>query len=369
MLPKRSTVWVLLLLAAMCASVLWLFSTAARAQEADPTPLERWLVLPETTVLEQIAVGSCLHQERPQPIWADVIAAKPQLMLMVGDNVYGDIRGDAPTELVAAYSRQAMQPDLARARASFPFLAIWDDHDFGQNDGGGDWRHKAVAARLFHAFWQLKPAPTAGDGIYYSRIYGPPGRRVQIIMLDTRTSRSPLKRKTASFAHWGPYEPDDDAGKAMLGPVQWSWLAAELAKPAEIRLLVSSVQVLSEGHGWERWGNFPGERRRLLELIAKTKAGGTIILSGDRHHGALYRAENGGAVLYELTASSLNMRPPGPSRDARMAPLVSDTFMQENFGLIGINWASRDVVLSLKGIGGAGYVERRIAFAEIGVAP
>lgn len=366
---RRSAVWVLLLLAAMSAGILWLYVTAARAQETDPTPVERWLALPETTVLEQIAVGSCLHQGRPQPIWADVIAAKPQLMLMVGDNVYGDIRGDAPTELVEAYRQQARHPDLARARSAFPFLAIWDDHDFGLNDGGTDWRHKSVAARLFRAFWQMTPASVAGDGIYYSRIYGPPGRRVQIIMLDTRTSRSPLKRKTAWFAHWGPYEPDDDAGKTMLGPAQWSWLAAELARPAEFRLLVSGVQVLAEGHGWERWGNLPRERQRLLELLATSKAGGTIILSGDRHHGSLYRAENGGAVLYELTTSSLNLRPPGPSQDARIAPLVSETFMQENFGLIGINWAGREVVLSLKGIGGAGYVERRIAFAEIGVAP
>lgn len=153
--PKRprpgAAIWILLLLAAMCVGVLWLYSTAARAQAGaagDPTPVERWLVLPEGTVLERIAVGSCLDQNKPQPIWVDIAAAQPQLMVMVGDNVYGDIRGDTPDELIAAYKQQSGHRELARARAAFAFLAIWDDHDYGLNDGGGGWRHRVAFAEI-----------------------------------------------------------------------------------------------------------------------------------------------------------------------------------------------------------------------------
>ena len=39
----------------------------------------------------------------------------------------------------------------------------------------------------------------------------------------------------------------------MLGAAQWAWLRAQLLQPAELRLIVSSVQVLAEGHGWEGW--------------------------------------------------------------------------------------------------------------------
>jgi alkaline phosphatase D len=133
------------------------------------------------------------------------------------------------------------------------------------------------SARLFHAFWQMTPAPRDGGGIYYSRIYGPAGKRVQIIMLDTRTFRSNLKPKTADFPYHRKYSPDADPAKTMLGAAQWAWLEAELRKPAEIRLLVSSVQVLADGHGKERWGNLPRERDRLLKLIEETKAKGVII--------------------------------------------------------------------------------------------
>ena len=57
----------------------------------------------------------------------------------------------------------------------------------------------------------------------------------------------------------------------MLGEAQWAWLAERLREPADLRLLVSSIQVLAEGHGWERWGNLPAERERLIRLIAETE--------------------------------------------------------------------------------------------------
>jgi alkaline phosphatase D len=243
-----------------------------------------------------------------------------------------------------------------------PFLATWDDHDYGLNDAGADFAHARAAAALFHDFWQL-PA-TQPDGIHYARIIGPAGRRVQIIMLDTRSFRSRLRRKGDGFPHWGRYEPDPDPAKTMLGPAQWAWLEAELGKPADLRLLVSSVQVLAEGHGFERWGNLPAERERLLALIDRAGIGGLVMLSGDRHSGAVYTATTpGGAKLVELTASSLN-RSYGPSRDARLPPLVSGPFHVENYGLIDIDWSGRMMALRLKGMGGATLAELAAPFAE-----
>ena len=58
----------------------------------------------------------------------------------------------------------------------------------------------------------------------------------------------------------------------MLGAAQWAWLRAQLLQPAELRLIVSSVQVLAEGHGWEGWDNLPLERTKLLGLIDETAA-------------------------------------------------------------------------------------------------
>lgn len=348
----------------------------AQVQEAAPgsgmagiAPKSPWRTLAESTALERIAFGSCLDQNKPQPVWKAVLRARPQLFLMIGDNVYGNVDSAGLQKLAKAYATQAVQPELAEARAALPFLAVWDDHDYGVNDGGARFPQKAGSARLFHEYWQTKPEPRDGGGIYYSRIYGPTGRRVQIIMLDTRTYRSDLKPKTADFPHWGKFSPDDDPAKTMLGAAQWAWLEAELSRPAEIRILVSSVQVLAEGHGNERWGNLPRERGRLLRLIEDSKAKGVIVLSGDRHAGAFYKTVTGRSYpLVELTSSSLN-RPLGPMKDTPTPELISDLYHLENFGLISIDWSSAKVKLSLQRVAGEEVAAMSLSFDELGLAP
>ena len=344
----------------------------ARAEDqrlASISPKPAWIVPDPAAMLTRIGFGSCLDQKKPQPIWTDIVRDKPDLFVMMGDNVYGDARPPEMEGLFEAYRRQAAQPELAAARASIPFLSIWDDHDFGRNDGGSTFEGKRLAADAFHAFWQKAREPGRQDAIHYSRVLGPPGRRVQIIMLDTRFDRSDLTRKGADFPHWGPYGPDSDPGKRMLGEDQWSWLAGVLREPAQLRLLVSSVQVLAEGHGFERWGNLPRERERLLRLLAEADAGGIIILSGDRHHAAIYEQAHAGRRLVEVTSSALNISYGlGSSKDARVPPLVSDIYSGENYGTIDIDWAAGKATVAIKGLGGERHLVRDVSLAAPGVA-
>jgi alkaline phosphatase D len=334
------------------------------------SPVPPWRTPDATKALQRIAFGSCLDQKKPQPIWADILKDKPDLFLMVGDNVYGDARLPEMTGLFDAYERQAKQPELAAARAAMPFLAIWDDHDYGRNDGGTTFEGKRLAADAFHAFWQKPREPGRTDAIYYSRIVGPPGKRVQMIFLDTRFDRSDLTKKAADFAHWGHYGPDPDPAKQMLSPEQWTWLEQQLREPAEIRLLVSSIQVLAEGHGWERWGNFSRERERLLKVITDTKVNGIVMLSGDRHHAAIYAQPAERYPLVEITSSALNISYGlGSSKDARLPPLASDIYSGENYGMIDIDWEGRQLELSIRGFGSETKLSRRITFAELGRTP
>ncbi|MFM9940233.1 MAG: alkaline phosphatase D family protein [Hyphomicrobiaceae bacterium] len=318
--------------------------------------------LAPNTALQRVAIGSCLRQTRPIPIFKDVMAAKPDVLLMIGDNVYGDFNDAEAGPLRTAYTALAGQPDYQRIRSAVPILPIWDDHDFGRNDGGADFAFRAVSGRLFHQFWGLQPQRPIDEGIHYSRLYGNAGRRLQIIMLDTRSFRSPIKRKTAAFEHWGNFEPDPDPAKTMLGDKQWAWLADELKKPADVRLIVSSIQVLAEGHGWERWGNLPYERQRFVELLGTVQGGALVLFSGDRHSGAFYSTSVKGREILELTTSSLNAPPPGPNRDARIPPLASDIFSKENFGLAEIDWDKRIVLLTLRGLNGEIFAERPVKF-------
>lgn len=326
---------------------LALAATGARAQQPPPPD----------TVLTRIAFGSCADEEKPQPIWDAVLAYRPQLFLFTGDNVYGDVRdgrqvpeADLIENLGRAYEQATAVPGLAELRRTVPHLATWDDHDYGKNDAGADFVGKREAQALFARYWSLPDDDPrrAREGVYHAETFGPESRRVQVILLDTRFFRSPLKPTDERGAPGRErFVPDDDPAKTMLGEAQWTWLAERLREPAELRLIVSSVQVLAEGHGWERWGNFPRERARLFDLVRETGANGVLFLSGDRHIGAVYRESAGTPYgMVEVTSSGLTQsfpgnREPGPNR-------LGATFDAVNFGAIDIDWALGAVALSLR---------------------
>ena len=320
--------------------------------------------------LSRIACGSCADQAAPQPIWEPILARQPELFVFIGDNVYGDFNTADGTGLKRAYAKVEDVAGYNKLRSSVPHLAVWDDHDYGSNDGGADFPHKALSKELFLEFWKV-PANDirrSREGIYDSHIVGPDGQRVQLILLDMRWFRSPLRRTDQRGAPGKErYLPDPDPAKTMLGDVQWAWLAGELRKPAELRLIVSSIQVLAEGHGWERWGNFPLEHQKLYATIRTSGAKGVVLLSGDRHIGALYRETPAGLhPLYEMTSSGLNKafraaKEPGPNR-------LGALYAAPNFGAIDIDWRGRKLTLALLDESGSTQRTVDIAFDELQIA-
>lgn len=321
--------------------------------EAGPNP-----ALAPATTLTRIAFGSCNHQNASQHMWAQIAAQNPQLFLMIGDNVYGDAGWDADAgleSLRSAYALQASYPEFTGLRAKVPMMATWDDHDFGLNDAGGNFPMRRWAETLFETFWGSSEAVKSRPGIYESTITGPEGKRVQVILLDTRFFRSDLKRAewTKDRPPLGGYVPDASPDKTVLGAEQWAWLAQELAKPADLRIVVSSTQVITTAHQFEGWTNFPAERDRLLTMLKAREASGLVILSGDRHAAGIYKAEHQGETMWELTSSSLNLSF-GSDNDRSTArepdaARVSKFFSEENYGLIDIDWKAKTLTMTLKG--------------------
>jgi alkaline phosphatase D len=320
---------------------------------AGPNP-----ALSANTTLTRIAFGSCNHQNAPQHMWAQIAAQNPQMFLMIGDNVYGDAGWDADAGLESlrhSYAVQASHPEFRDFRARFPMMATWDDHDFGLNDAGGNFPMRRWAETLFESFWGSSDAVRARPGVYESSITGPEGKRVQVILLDTRFFRSDLKR-----AEWskdrpplGGYLPDDSADKTVLGTEQWAWLEQELAKPADLRIVVSSTQIITTAHQFEGWTNFPAERTKLFDALAGREASGMVLLSGDRHAAGIYKADHKGETMWELTSSSLNLafgndndRSTAREPDANR---VTKFFSEENYGLLDIDWKAKRLTMTLKG--------------------
>ena len=304
--------------------------------------------------LVRIGVGSCLKQDLPQPIFDAVLDDDFDLFVFLGDNVYGDVESEDLRELSDAYTMQAAAEGFSQLREAVPLAATWDDHDYGLNDGGADFFGREEAQRIFEDFWDV-PADSeraSRPGVYDAVSYGPPGERVQLILLDTRYFRSPL-RPTDERGVPGKerYLPDPDPEKTMLGEEQWAWLRGVLDEEADLRILASSIQVIADGHGYEAWRHLPAERERLYGLLRETEASGVVIVSGDRHRAGIYRHDEAlDYPLLELTASSLNS--PSSSGEEAGPYRLGPTYRPENYGALSIDWASRSVTLEGRGIDG-----------------
>ena len=350
------------------------FPYAAEAPLVTPMPSAP---IADDARLTRIAFGSCLKEEDDQSIWNDVLEADPDLFLFIGDNVYGDPWRDDPEALdplmpkmMRSYERLAERTAFATFRQQVPVMATWDDHDYGANDAGAEFAFKARAQALYNDAWAV-PADDPRrqrPGVYTSRTFGPDGERVQVILLDTRYFRGPLT-KTDEYNAPGKerYIPSPDTSSTMLGEDQWAWLDATLREPADLRLLVSSIQVHADGHGWEAWATLPHERQRLYDMLADTGASNTVLLSGDRHAGSIYeRTDVAPFPIREVTASSLNApvsawiaqdiargRAPRPTEPGphRLYPMQQDV----NFGMIDIDWETREASLQVVEPGGETY--------------
>ena len=308
-----------------------------------------------------IGFGSCLHQDLPQPIWKEIKAQHPKVFIMLGDNVYGDTYGNIHS-LEMAYHKQAVA--FEKAGLDFPFLAIWDDHDYGKNDGGTEYSLKDQSQKLFLKFWDIPEVDKrhSNQGLYFEEIIHSTEGTIQILMLDTRYFRSSLKR-TPKYkkSNLGRYVPDYDPAKTMLGGDQWKWLEEALKRDADLRILGTSIQLLAEGHGWECWGNLPLERQRLLNLLAKYSKSNLIVISGDRHLGGMYSLRtNEGIEFLEITSSSMNKpgrntNEPGPHR-------IGEMYARENFGLIRINFQIRRANIELHGLNEGVVLSKSIHF-------
>lgn len=321
----------------------------------------------------RIVFGSCCKQDKPQPVWDAILAEKPDLFLMIGDNIYGDSQDMAV--LKAKWDMLGAVPGFMKLRQACPVLATWDDHDYGADDAGAEYPMKRESQQLFlDAFGIAADAPLRRqEGVYASYEYGPPERRVQVILLDTRYHRSPLKksgRKKGDPGFLGPYTRNTEPGATILGEEQWKWFEAELRKPATVRIIASSIQVLPNQHYWEKWGHFPQERVRFMQAIRDARATGAIVISGDRHSCEISRNDRlVGYPLFEVTSSSLNA--PAQPKEEPNRDRVGGLHGRENFGVIAIDWSQSDpvITLDLRDVTGKPLESQQVRLSELTPKP
>jgi alkaline phosphatase D len=315
-------------------------------------------------LVQRICFGSCANQNKPQPILRDVVSRQPDLFIYLGDNIYGDT--EDMSVLRAKYEKLGTKPEFQALRAAVPTLAIWDDHDYGANDSGKEYRPAAESRDIFLDFWR-EPQDSSRrqhPGIYHAHRFSDGKRTLQVILLDTRSFRDPLAHN--KLRSWkNDYHPDPNPNKTFLGDEQWKWLAEQLRQPADVRIIASSIQFSHQHNGWESWTNLPQELLKMTDVIKEANANGVVFISGDVHWGELSKLPVPELYpLYDVTSSGLTETWPTVDENQNR---VGEVVRENNFGMIEIEWEAEDpeVHLQLLDVTGKQRVSHRVRLSEL----
>ena len=285
----------------------------------------------------KFGLGSCLDQDYPQPIWNSIEKEELDYFIFLGDNVYGDSPFGNLRKMKRAYDKQ--KKVLPSFLNDLEVYAIWDDHDFGINDGGSDYKNKIDAEKLFLDFWEISQNDPRHkrEGIYFSteKIFF--DKKFKLIFLDTRFFRSKLLEEK------GGYISNTKDNATILGKNQWKWLVDELNTQFDFLIIFSSIQIIPMDHPYEKWSNFPNERSKLLDVLNKFRDK-TILFSGDRHRSGIYKKDG----IFEITASSLNK--PGSLFNETDKFLIGETYPEANYALFEIS--GNQIEVQIKNING-----------------
>lgn len=247
-----------------------------------------------------VTFGSCNKQYLSQPLWQDIAQNNPDLWVWLGDNIYGDTQN--MSIMKSKYDQQLRNPGYKALIENVKVVGTWDDHDYGVNDGGEEFPKKKESQQLMLDFlgYPSNSPVRQQEGVYNSYTVQKNGYSVKVILLDARYFRGTLKKVN------GAYQLNTTG--TMLGEQQWKWLENELKNSsADAHVIGSGIQFIPEEHRFEKWANFPNERKRLFDLIASTKAKNTVLISGDRHIAEVskYEGLSSKIPLYEFTSSGL----------------------------------------------------------------
>ena len=271
----------------------------------------------------RLGLGSCNDQDIETPAWKSLEKENLDGFFFLGDNVYGDVPSGDLKRLIKAYD--PFKHSKPQWFDKIEIFTIWDDHDYGMNDGGGDYKYKDKSQKLFNDFWNIPQNDPRRyrEGIYFSELRDINNLKVLIIGLDTRYFRSNLEKKN------GAYLQNKSADATILGEQQWSWLQKQVEVEHDLLIIASSIQVLATEHRFEKWSNFPNEREKLLNLLNRLDSN-VLIISGDRHRSGVYQKDE----IYEFTSSSLNV---GIFPESETDTLLKGkTYPENNYGIIDI---------------------------------
>lgn len=232
-----------------------------------------------------------------------ILKREPNAMLLLGDLAVDDRRDNFGMHRSDYLLRDLSRP-WKKLSANIPLYAIWDDHDYLDNDLSGipgkfTKKDRKKLRAIWHENWNNPK--NIGEGIYFNTRIG----QVELIMLDTRSCRKIKERgKYASY----------------LGLDQQLWLKNILRRSTATFKVISSGTMWSDDmskakDSWGTWDTLA--REEIFNLIEMENIPGVLLISGDRHGARGFTIPRpSGFKLFEFEAASLG-GVPGPDAMAK----------------------------------------------------
>lgn len=220
--------------------------------------------------MTRIAITSCckIQMVREQIGWSQIEAAEPDLLLLLGDTAYMHNSRWDHDGLDRRYREQFEEPHFASLVENVPFLATWDDHDFGTNDSAGgeiaDWKRRKSRKLFDKHMWddrlRHRIRKPRSAGIYYSIDFND----IRVIMVDVRYFRTGSRRRYAT----------------LLGDTQEQWLRDELDNDQRYTI-VGSGTCIKDGADRQTFSDY----RRFFDEFETwfTRRDRVLFASGDIH--------------------------------------------------------------------------------------
>ncbi|MFW6075881.1 MAG: alkaline phosphatase D family protein, partial [Chloroflexota bacterium] len=169
---------------------------------------------PQGAATFRFVFSACARTGSNGQVFDAIREADPLFYMNIGDIHYTYIDEVAMGRYEEEYDRFLTRPAQAALYQSTSSVYVWDDHDYGPNDGDGTAPTRDIATRAYrqHVPHYELPSPQGATGPIYQAFSA---GRVRFILTDTRSERDPNTDV-------------DDAEKSMLGDEQKAWLKQEL---------------------------------------------------------------------------------------------------------------------------------------------
>lgn len=261
----------------------------------------------------KMAVASCSATylyDVQKKIWPELLSHKPDVVLLIGDNVYVDryINGNSVSskkDIWTRYVEMRKVLSIYQSKQLTPIFAIWDDHDYGKNDADVDFRFKYESKKVFESFFSQTPIKglfVKGPGISFvlkafgQRLFFMDNRFFRTANVNDKRNRLRLS-KVKYETHWGKK--------------QERWLFSQLQNSNTPSWLIDGGQFFGAYLPWESYeASHPNNFKKVfIKNIQKSKAA-VAFISGDRHFFEFIKIpkQELGFTSYEITSSGIHTR-------------------------------------------------------------